>query len=195
MTIIEFITARLDEREAAARAVLDLHYGEGRWRWRDTLVDKVALVDERGVTMVSTKHDGPTWMVCDHIALNDPAYVLADIAAKRRLVARETAPIQLGEWTPDCGGDWCLNGPRYFANYWPDNTVSASIYANDDHEDPGDQIAESGIMAGDSRADCQAKAERWIREHLVMANVTLRILAAPFGLHPDFDPEWRLSGL
>lgn len=75
--------------------------------------------------------------------------------------------INLGEWTPDCGGDWCLSGPRWFANYWPDNTVSASIYEGEDGDGQlTDEVARSGIMSGVSKADCMAKAEDWIRAQL-----------------------------
>lgn len=55
MTITEFLTARYDEREAAARA------SETKV-WASTVAEQA------------------------HIALNDPAYVLADIAAKRAIV-------------------------------------------------------------------------------------------------------------
>lgn len=73
------------------------------------------------------------------------------------------------EWHPDCGGDYTLSGPGYFANYWPDNTVSASIYDLDDLNDPyTKELAGSGLMGGSSLADCQAKAERWIEEHLLL---------------------------
>lgn len=70
-------------------------------------------------------------------------------------------PIKLNDWHPDCGGDWVLSGPGYFANYWPDNTVSAML-----NDSEGNQINHSGIQHGISRAECQAFAERWIRERL-----------------------------
>jgi hypothetical protein len=68
--------------------------------------------------------------------------------------------LHLEQWRPDCGGDWCLSGPGYFANYWPDNTVSATLY-----NAKGEAILKSGIFSGASRAECQAWAERWIREN------------------------------
>lgn len=46
-----------------------------------------------------------------------------------------------------------------FANYWPDDTVSASVYID------GEDVARSGIVARRSRAECQAFAEQWIRDH------------------------------
>ena len=79
--------------------------------------------------------------------------------------------MKFPEWTPDCGGDWCLSdgkgedapGVGYFANYWPDNSVSASIYVD------GEEVADSGIMARGSKAQCMALAEQWIAERLAAA--------------------------
>lgn len=88
MTLAEFLLARIAEDEAAAREVTDFFYSEGRWKWGFALPVKVALTDERGSVMVATRDDGPTWMVCDHIARHDPARVLAECEAKRRIVER-----------------------------------------------------------------------------------------------------------
>ncbi len=70
--------------------------------------------------------------------------------------------ITLPEWHPDCGGDWVLSGPGFFANYWPDNTVVASILDGED----GREIASSGIVHQGSRAECMAYAEWWIKAEL-----------------------------
>lgn len=101
---------------------------------------------------------------------NDPnkdAYEVGELAKEIVTALRPEAndepkaPVKLNDWHPDCGGDWVLSGPGYFANYWPDNTVSAVI--NDAN---GNELADSGIQSGISRAECQAFAERWIRERL-----------------------------
>jgi len=73
-----------------------------------------------------------------------------------------THTIALPDWHPDCGGDWVLSGPGFFANYWPDNCVSASIIEGED----GKEIASSGLVYLDSKAECQAFAERWIKDML-----------------------------
>lgn len=86
-SLVEFLSARVAEDEAAAKAVTDFFYSEGRWEWNlFGHVTKVSLVDERGVEMVATKGDGPTWMVNEHISRHDPARVLAECAAKRAII-------------------------------------------------------------------------------------------------------------
>jgi hypothetical protein len=70
--------------------------------------------------------------------------------------------ITLPEWHPDCGGDWVLSGDRFFANYWPDNTVIASILDGPD----GNQISTTGIQPFASKTQCMAYAEWWIRAEL-----------------------------
>jgi hypothetical protein len=67
----------------------------------------------------------------------------------------------LPEWHPDCGGDWVLSGDRFFANYWPDNTVIADVFGEN-----GEVLHCSGIMSFDSKAQCQAFAEMWILHHM-----------------------------
>lgn len=71
------------------------------------------------------------------------------------------------EWKPDCGGDWVLQGANYFACYWPDNTFTACVFApgsDPEIDDPSASMASS--VAGPSRPECMAAAERWISEQL-----------------------------
>lgn len=86
--LIAFLRARLDEREAKARAFPEEHR-----RWRDA-----GYVDDRGgrlealdigrtVVFAGPGDDGPLQAVeVQHIADNDPAFVLDDVAAKRRII-------------------------------------------------------------------------------------------------------------
>jgi hypothetical protein len=69
--------------------------------------------------------------------------------------------VKLNDWHPDCGGGWVLSGPGYFANYWPDNTVIVDILDTD-----GNVTECSNMYHGDSKAECQAFAENWLRERL-----------------------------
>jgi pyrimidine deaminase RibD-like protein len=70
MTITEFLTARLDEDEAAARDVLE--NGLVSWDEARQILYRAGWHAERAEA---------------HIARHDPARVLADVAAKRAIVA------------------------------------------------------------------------------------------------------------
>lgn len=106
----------------------------------------------------------------------DDPYATPDIGSKEdvRALAEEIvtalrpeandepqAPVNLNKWHPDCGGDWNLSGPGYFACYWPDNTVSAMIL-----DAEGNQLDHSGVKKFHTRSACQTFAELWIRERL-----------------------------
>jgi hypothetical protein len=78
-----------------------------------------------------------------HIILNDPAYVLADIAAKRRIVG------------------WCAE-------------------VIDDRDLSG--YGQHGALKDDPDALA-----------VTLAMETLRLLAAPFDEHPDFDLAWQVT--
>jgi len=83
LDITAFLRARLDERERAARFVLsDYAHHEAAWSVPSTGVVDIgegSIADETILT-----GDGP---LAEFIADNDPAFVLADVAAKRRLLA------------------------------------------------------------------------------------------------------------
>jgi len=88
--LTDFLTARLDEDEAAARNVLALDYSEGRWRWQSHRPKpyRSALVNERDQILVAAMNDDvwPSAAVADHITRHDPARVLATVAAHRAIV-------------------------------------------------------------------------------------------------------------
>lgn len=122
LTLVEFILARYDERERAARDALlgfptdaaqqgmerplepnELGKATLRERWFSRyhrVVQADAWPPSREPTPVADCGDAnvyPAW----HIALNDPAYVLADIVAKREIVAGPnggTGPDHHDEW-------------------------------------------------------------------------------------------------
>lgn len=89
--LTEFLTARLDEREAVAKAATGAPWEE----FNGSILSKAG-----GLTTVAETHnlevtgiEGYTYppdeqQLADarHIAGNDPAFVLADIAAKRRII-------------------------------------------------------------------------------------------------------------
>lgn len=212
MDLAEFLTARWDEEEAVARAATP-----GPWKWTGDYPqgtcphltewsDHGPDLESTGASVTFASGEAAPALVitssgydasgltiedanADHIAYHDPAHVLADIAAKRAVLGLRAAPMELVEWTPDCGGDWVLSSDRYFANYWPDHSWSAAICADADKDK---ELADSGIVTGGrSLAACQAAAEEWVIEHLVSSDPILLALAQPYADHPDFDPEWR----
>lgn len=191
-TLIDFIEARLAEDEQIARnASMPLIGGD-----RETWVydrDAFAVRATHGRWSVATRRDDPSdsYLITigdaygEHITANQPARVLREVAAKRAILARESI-VELPDWKPDCGGDWVLSGTGFFANYWPDNTVTASITDGFD----GPTLADSGIVPRESRAACQLFAEEWIRQHLPERSPILRALAAVWSDHPDYREEW-----
>lgn len=95
MALTEFLTARLDEDEAIARAAIELaplpwrkSYGEdGDDRWLD-------IHGDGGTSVVETESgaNGPGLEVAEHIFHHDPARVLREVEAKRRIIG-EMVPI------------------------------------------------------------------------------------------------------
>jgi hypothetical protein len=85
MTIVEFLTARLDESQAAAEAAA--REGEPHWEANDERV----YTAERGGVVVAGPF-GYLGAEGTHIALHDPAWALADVKAKRRLIQEHAVP-------------------------------------------------------------------------------------------------------
>lgn len=79
MTLIEFLLARIGEDEAAAFEART--YVRGHWRMNDEMV----TAGERHVAQVREL------TTVEHIARHDPARVLAECEAKRRIVERAGA--------------------------------------------------------------------------------------------------------
>lgn len=75
MTIVDFLNARLDEEQAAARAA-----APGPWR----ADGGSAKVFDGAGTPVAEAGDSPA--TADHIARHDPERVLREVALRRRIV-------------------------------------------------------------------------------------------------------------
>lgn len=85
-TLVEFLRARLDEDEQMARAA-----GEEGSRWTDHYGSVHAEdTDDPGVPVVYNE-GRPTDEQAAHIARHDPARVLAEVEAKRRIIELHTA--------------------------------------------------------------------------------------------------------
>lgn len=110
MTIVEFLTARLDEAEAIARAA----YYEGQV-WLPEEESVFSWPDDEVVTITRRKAEAR------HIAECAPSVILADIAAKRAIVHQYTLLRPF---------DW----PKAFVETLELNLHAlASVYA--DHDD------------------------------------------------------------
>lgn len=108
MTIVEFLLARIAEDEAAARAASDgALAGPYNAHWDKPFS---ATIDVGGEVI-----DTGDRQLADHIARHDPARVLAECAAKRRLVA-------LHELDPDAGVDYECGEVEH---NWPCPTLRA----------------------------------------------------------------------
>jgi hypothetical protein len=88
--LVEFLRARLDEEAAAAR--------EASGRWRRAGINSVE--DSDGRLVIYGDGSAPTSAEAEHIASHDPARVLADVEAKRRIVAEleHADPYDMDYW-------------------------------------------------------------------------------------------------
>lgn len=105
LSITEFLTARLKEREALALAARDEAPG---LTWEpERVYDGVYAID----LGPATHPDSDSYSVgedvrlpremAQHIAANNPARVLADIAAKRRILAEHRPVTERASWDSD----------------------------------------------------------------------------------------------
>src|SRR2546423_10960409 len=104
--LIAFLRARLDEREQIARAA-----EPGPWRVLEDSSGSVAVGPED--FGIASDHTGQNRASYVHIAANDPARVLADVDAKRRIIElHSTSDTSTFEgrtatitWCPICRND------------------------------------------------------------------------------------------
>lgn len=91
-SIVEFIEARLAEREAAAKACAEAY--PSPWEVSDRGHSATVRADEPNFHTIAALDQYQVgtdrWLgeYLEHIAFHDPAYVLADIQAKRRILER-----------------------------------------------------------------------------------------------------------
>lgn len=138
MTLTEFLLARYDDAEAAARSCPP-------WPWRVATAEDQDVVDDvyAGETVVAADGfpvsdpfslSGPqTRAVRDHIARHDPAWVLAECDVKRRIVALHAADADFSESCAMCGT------ADEFPEHWPCGTLLALAHPYADHPDYQDE--------------------------------------------------------
>jgi Family of unknown function (DUF6221) len=161
--IAEFITARLDEDESAARGVHIIDTAP--WHlleWYDGVFNDgvTARVDLRSRTGAVTDRGALPRPVGVHIARHDPAHVLAEIKAKRKLLALHELQAEPERWgdlrtAPTVDLQWKPTGKSM---YWCETCDHDRSYGHISHQEEG----------------CE----------------TMRLLAAPYADHPDYQQEW-----
>jgi len=136
-TKAEYLLARYAEEEAMAQAATP-----GPWEvlWEDDHGDGedygywVAGEDRSTVAGTCEDYEGEPPRDSAHIAYHDPTHVLADIAAKRRIV--EAHPEYIAGWPHEGTGTCatCRTQDELAGDPWPCATLRAllSVYADRD---------------------------------------------------------------
>ena len=160
MTLLEFITARLDEDEATARAA-----GDGRWRvdhWldpRSSCPTGCSCRRVEGLDFTVYDEGGHDEAQAAHIARHDPARVLREVEAKRALLAlhhhlRYVEPLDAASKYEEDHRPAFDESPRYVG--------CAACHYDSRHE--------------------ETYPSWWCD--------TVRLLALPYADHPDYRSEW-----
>ena len=95
MTLTEFLTARIDEDEAAARPFRNALGDVKPWRC-DEVGGKVRQVGQQEFGLPDVVSESDTHLTAVHIARHDPARILAECEAKRQLIERVGNPDWAG---------------------------------------------------------------------------------------------------
>jgi hypothetical protein len=117
VTLIEFLTARLDEDEAVAEAAAKDAAGYSHGYPNDPIT-KWRINDERDlfadhVFLAGGAYGGIDEKISAHLVRHDPARVLREVAAKRRVMERHR-PSEASQSTAYCAG--CAHDPEG----WPE---------------------------------------------------------------------------
>jgi len=160
-TIVEFLTARYDEIEAAARAAVDATPGTiaraaDQWAYQHEgfAGDDYWTISTESAEIVTGGYEGGGTVseeAAVHIALHDPAYVLADITAKRAILDSYTTTARL-------------------------------------RDDAADRIRAAGDNP--SATDLNQWTRAHMEAH-ILRELAVLPLALPFSSHPEYDERWR----
>jgi hypothetical protein len=136
--ITEFVRARLDEDEAAAKAWQSPPWREDATNWRvvgqreprydNGRSETLTVIDVSGRAVDFAEAIQVRWDSngerAEHIARHDPARVLREVAAKRAIVAQHVAiPMRGIEASScrECRSTWPCSTVRHFAAVWSDH--------------------------------------------------------------------------
>jgi hypothetical protein len=160
VTIIEFLSARLDEDEAVARAA-----SPGPWH-TNAEAHEVLAVDDITVAEGFALSGPQTRATTEHIARHDPARVLAEVEAKRKIIAFHDQWPVLVQTEPKI-------------EFSGSDTLGATI----------DQYAVRMSQQIDWQTTQQYRARFGTEPPTAPM---LRALVQVYSGHPDFEEEWRL---
>lgn len=119
--LIAFVTARLDEDEVAAKAILEDPDYEAEWHEQSSGVLYVGPGSERypldGLCPIGDSR------LTRYIARHDPARVLREVEAKRAMLAEhDTRDWRIGDRVHDCQWQsWPCNTLRQITAVWADH--------------------------------------------------------------------------
>lgn len=178
--LVQFLHSCFDEDERMARDTgvpLDWHQGPGDDpEWTD---DGMILMwpPEFHTRYEQDKHwrglpvdDGPG--LAAHIARHDPARVLAEIDAKRRLVSLHEPLWETVEWPHDQNG----KGEAQVCKSCGNRDI-------DSWQNWRPAVGEAGYLPPGV-----------VPPYILAPCQTLRLLALPYAAHPDYRPEWAPAG-
>lgn len=130
--IVEFITARLDEDQADAEAAQAAD--PTPWSVKEQYAGDVAAAD--GVVLWDYEGIGSGYLTeptAAHIARHDPARVLAEVKAKRAIVALHSPVWLVNQWVQDADGQRhqgdlvvcrsCEPRTGFMTDQWPCDTI------------------------------------------------------------------------
>ena len=132
MTLTEFLLARIAEDEAAAKAAAS---GEGGARWNAYFIPgegiSLTVRNKAPEEWEDVRHDDTT----DFIARHDPARVLRECEAKRKIVEwHKPFDYVHPDYLPSCEGCW-EDGGEDGPPLWPCRNVRWAALPYSDHPD------------------------------------------------------------
>lgn len=159
--LVEFIEARLAEDKALAT-----ENGGAEWRAGDEVIS-----EESTGSVVIAELYGYLGADGQHIARHDPARVLREVEAKRRILAEHKPRLQTVEWPHDQTGD---------GHGW---TCPRCQNVENDAGDWHPPVGGAGEFPKDD----------FVTPYVLAPCLTLAVLASVWSDHPDYRSEWSPS--
>lgn len=165
--LVEFVEARLTDDERVALAATRNAWTVDRWT-NDHGVEFTVVADyDMGAPAFAIKSGADA----AHIARHDPARVLREVAAKRRILAEHKPQLRTVEWPHDQTGD---------GHGW---TCPRCQNVENDASDWHPPIGGAGVFPKDD----------FVTPYVLAPCLTLAVLASVWSDHPDYRSEWSPS--